>query len=73
VVGFDDIPVAGWCAPPLTTVRQPFRDMGETAAQILLTLAAGRTPSQTRVELGITLVIRDSTAPVTAAAPRSPC
>jgi LacI family xylobiose transport system transcriptional regulator len=63
VVGFDDIPVAGWCAPPLTTVRQPFRDMGETAAQILLSIAGGNPPTQTRVELGTTLVVRDSTAP----------
>jgi LacI family transcriptional regulator, xylobiose transport system transcriptional regulator len=63
VVGFDDIPFAGWSAPPLTTVRQPFRDMGETAARILLSLAAGEPPAQTRVELGTTLVVRDSTAP----------
>jgi LacI family xylobiose transport system transcriptional regulator len=63
VVGFDDIPVAHWCAPPLTTVRQPFADMGETAAQILLSLAAGKPSTQARIELGTTLVVRHSTAP----------
>ena len=62
-IGFDDIAVARWCAPPLTTVRQPFAEMGEAAAQILLSLAAGNAPVQNRVELGTTLVVRDSTAP----------
>ncbi len=62
VVGFDDVPVAAWCAPGLTTVRQPFTDMGETATRVVLSLAAGAPPTQTRVELGTTLVIRDSTA-----------
>ena len=28
VVGFDDLPVAGWVSPPLTTVRQPLAEMG---------------------------------------------
>ncbi len=27
VVGFDDLPVAGWVSPPLTTVRQPLAEM----------------------------------------------
>lgn len=63
VIGFDDIAVARWCAPPLTTVRQPFADMGETAARILLALASGDAPAQSRVELGTTLIVRDSTAP----------
>ena len=62
VVGFDDIGTARCFPPPLTTIRQPFAEMGEAAAQLLLSLAAGRTPPQTRVELATTLVVRDSTA-----------
>lgn len=62
VIGFDDIPLANWCPPPLTTVRQPFTEMGRTAAQTLLLLAAGQTPANSRVELGTTLVVRASTA-----------
>jgi LacI family xylobiose transport system transcriptional regulator len=62
VVGFDDIGPAGLSAPPLTTVRQPFVNMGEAAAQILLSLAAGSPPAQERIELGTTLVVRGSTA-----------
>jgi DNA-binding LacI/PurR family transcriptional regulator len=36
VIGFDDIPGALYHRPGLTTVRQPLRSMGETAARILL-------------------------------------
>ncbi|WP_202919025.1 LacI family DNA-binding transcriptional regulator [Saccharothrix deserti] len=63
VVGFDDVPVSRWCGPPMTTVRQPMVEMGATAAELVLSLAAGQPPAQTRVELATTLVVRDSTAP----------
>lgn len=63
VVGFDDIEQAAWCAPALTTVRQPFAEMGATAAKCAVALAAGETPRRTRVELATTLVVRGSTAP----------
>ncbi|NUT20730.1 MAG: LacI family DNA-binding transcriptional regulator [Hamadaea sp.] len=63
VVGFDDVEQAAWCAPPLTTVRQPFAAMGAAAAEFAVALAAGQTPKQTRVELATTLVVRGSTAP----------
>jgi DNA-binding LacI/PurR family transcriptional regulator len=36
VVGFDDIPVAAYCEPPLTTVRQPMRLVGESATRLLI-------------------------------------
>lgn len=63
VIGFDDTPNACWCGPTLTTVRQPFVEMGSTAARLVLSLAAGATLPQTRIELATTLVVRDSTAP----------
>jgi LacI family transcriptional regulator, xylobiose transport system transcriptional regulator len=63
VVGFDDIPNARWCGPRMTTVRQPLIEMGAAAATLVLALAAGEKPAQTRVELATTLVVRDSTAP----------
>jgi LacI family transcriptional regulator, xylobiose transport system transcriptional regulator len=62
VVGFDDISYAVWCGPKLTTVRQPFADMGATAARMVLALADGERVSPARVELATTLVVRDSTA-----------
>jgi LacI family xylobiose transport system transcriptional regulator len=64
VVGFDDVPVAGWMGPALTTVRQPLTDMGVAAAGMLLTLAGGAAPASPRVELPTTLVLRGSTAPL---------
>ncbi len=63
VVGFDDIDNTHWCWPPMTTVRQPFTEMGVAAARMVLTLAAGKALSQPRTELATTLVVRDSTAP----------
>lgn len=62
VVGFDDLPEARWCSPPLTTVRQPLADMGALAARTVLRLAAGETVENPRVELATALVVRDSTA-----------
>ncbi len=63
VVGFDDLPVASWVGPPLTTIRQPLVQMAVTAARLVMTLARGEQPSQTRVELATELVVRESTAP----------
>ena len=63
VVGFDDLPVARWVGPPLTTVRQPLIEMAETAAELVLALAAGEAPTRSRVELSTELIVRESTAP----------
>ncbi|WP_203822683.1 LacI family DNA-binding transcriptional regulator [Paractinoplanes ferrugineus] len=72
VVGFDDISYAVWCGPPLTTVRQPFAEMGATAARLVLALSSGKAISQSHVELATTLVVRGSTARVSAAARSRP-
>ena len=68
VVGFDDLPEARWLTPALTTVRQPVREMGATAARMLLQAlegvngaAADRQPTVDRLELSTQLVVRDST------------
>jgi LacI family xylobiose transport system transcriptional regulator len=63
VVGFDDLPIARWVSPPLTTVRQPLVEMAEAAAELVLGLARGEEPAQTRVELATELVVRESTTP----------
>jgi len=67
VTGFDDLPVATWSAPPLTTVRQPLAAMAASAFWMLTGPADSR-PDDAAVhprhlELETTLVIRDSTAP----------
>ncbi|MEU2111012.1 LacI family DNA-binding transcriptional regulator [Streptomyces sp. NPDC019507] len=61
VVGYDDVPVARWSSPALTTVHQPLRQMAEEAAHMLLRLRTGE-PSATRLELATSLVLRNSTA-----------
>ncbi len=62
VVGFDDLFVAQYCAPPLTTVRQPMRDMGRLALETLMTLLKGdSTPPNIKVPGE--LIVRQSTAP----------
>ena len=63
VVGFDDLPVARWVSPPLTTVRQPLAEMGRAAAQMLGDLIDGVPLRSTRVELATELIVRESTAP----------
>lgn len=64
VVGFDDMPAAQWSAPPLTTVRQPFAEMGRVAMRRLLRRIAGEQLGSSRVELATQLVVRKSTAAV---------
>lgn len=63
LVGYDDLPVAEWIDPPLTTVRQPLRDMATTAAGMVFALARGERPPSTRIDLATELIVRQSTAP----------
>ncbi len=63
VVGFDDTQVARLTSPPLTTIRQPLRDMGAVALRTALRLAAGERLDARHVELATDLVVRGSTAP----------
>ncbi|MER8088284.1 LacI family DNA-binding transcriptional regulator [Streptomyces sp. NPDC058316] len=60
VVGFDDIPMAEHTEPPLTTVRQPTRQMGETAARMLLSRLGGTSAPDAPVVLPTELVVRRS-------------
>lgn len=63
VVGFDDLPWSAFLGPPLTTVRQPGREMGALAARRLLELLQGESPPpSTLVEPE--LVVRASVARV---------
>lgn len=63
IIGFDDLPVARWVSPPLTTVRQPLAEMGRAAAQMLDELIDGLPLRMNRVELSTELIVRASTAP----------
>jgi DNA-binding LacI/PurR family transcriptional regulator len=59
VVGFDDIELARYTEPPLTTVRQPIVDLGRELARQLLRLAGGEEIEQS-VVLATDLVLRES-------------
>lgn len=61
VVGFDNIPESALCSPPLTTVNQPIRQMGERAIQLLLQLMRGDHLRTTHITLATDLVVRQST------------
>jgi LacI family transcriptional regulator len=63
VVGFDDLPQAGWSSPPLTTVRQPLAEMGMLAVRTVLRLLNDEHLESPKVELATEVVLRDSTAP----------
>ncbi|WP_425246366.1 LacI family DNA-binding transcriptional regulator [Streptomyces sp. NEAU-NA10] len=63
VVSFDDTLVAAMASPPLSAVRQPFRELGQEATRVLLRVADGTPPATTRRELATELIVRVSTAP----------
>lgn len=63
IIGFDDTPLAARMWPPLTTVRWPIRDMGRTAAQLLLAQAHEDARRRPTTPFEPRLVVRGSTAP----------
>jgi LacI family repressor for deo operon, udp, cdd, tsx, nupC, and nupG len=65
VVGFDDIRFSRHMDPPLTTIAQPMREIGEGTVRLLLSILAGGDDAETpqSVTLSHKLVVRASTAP----------
>ncbi|PUA20654.1 LacI family DNA-binding transcriptional regulator [Glaciimonas sp. PCH181] len=61
VIGFDDIAVAAQINPGLTTIAQPMRALGETAANLLLQRLHAPTVPVPGILLNHQLVIRGST------------
>jgi LacI family xylobiose transport system transcriptional regulator len=69
IVGYDDLQLAQWSSPALTTVHQPLIQMAEEATRMVLRLRDGERPNNLRLDLATSLVVRQSTAaPSTAAA-----
>lgn len=65
VIGFDDISLASYCNPTLTTVAQPRHEMGQMAVKILLERMFKDSPQPGRpVFLKTELRVRRSTGPV---------
>jgi len=65
VMGFDDIDIARFLSPPLTTMRQKRGELGRVSTEALIDLIEGRrTPAPpVRTELRCELVVRGSTGP----------
>jgi DNA-binding LacI/PurR family transcriptional regulator len=62
VVGYDDLPMAAWTSPPLTTVRQPIVEKGRVAAGLLIRRLQGKVVVSPP-PLETSLVVRSSTSP----------
>lgn len=58
VVGFDDLAIAQQTSPPLTTIHQPIRALGQEMVRMLIALIAGREPSP--LILPTRLIVRES-------------
>lgn len=67
VVGFDDVPLAIFSNPQLTTVRQPLQRMGQIAAKTLIDQIEGKEKFQAEIVIEPELIVRASTG----AAPRT--
>ena len=61
IVGYDDLPMAAWTRPALTTVRQPIIEKGRVAARLLIQRMQGKEVASPP-PLSTNLVVRNSTA-----------
>jgi DNA-binding LacI/PurR family transcriptional regulator len=62
VIGFDDIYLSPYAIPPLTTIRQPKRELAYRAVEVIVKLVEGYKPPR-QVVINSELVVRQSTAP----------
>ena len=60
ITGFDDIPMARYVEPKLTTVAQPCYQMGEMATELLIKLIEGKPVKNAVITLKPELIVRDS-------------
>lgn len=63
VMGFDNIPLTSLVSPSLTTVSQPFHEMGVEAMKLLLEIIQGKKTAKSKITLSTEIVIRESTSP----------
>jgi LacI family transcriptional regulator len=61
LVGFDDILLAGYTQPPLTTLRQDKQGLGAAAGEALVGRLEGDGDAQAAATLPVELVVRGST------------
>ncbi|MDE1163165.1 MAG: LacI family DNA-binding transcriptional regulator [Acidobacteriaceae bacterium] len=62
IAGFDNIPLAAYSTPPLTTVQQPIREQGKLGAQMLVDRIEGKLKGPHQLQrMACQLVVRGST------------
>lgn len=61
IVGFDDLPIAQYTIPPLTTIRQPIYGKGKRLAQLLIEKIRNPESPVIHENLEPALIIREST------------
>lgn len=61
IAGFDNIPLAAFTMPPLTTVEQPIAQQGREAAQFLIERIQGRSSQDRAATMECRLIVRQST------------
>jgi LacI family transcriptional regulator len=64
IIGFDDIELACYTNPPLTTISQPKQEMGAQAIHLLSDRISNKMVSPRRILLQPRLIVRDSTIPI---------
>jgi LacI family transcriptional regulator len=60
VVGFDDIALAMYTEPPLTTVKQPIREIGKLATELIMARVNGERKEPQSRRLKTSLIVRES-------------
>ncbi len=65
VMGFDDIPMAAYLRPPLTTLRQPIARIGEHIIMMLLACVEEEALESQHILMAPELIVRASTSPET--------
>ena len=62
VVGYDDLRIAQWAGPPLTTIHVPLAAMAEQAVRLVMRMRDEPELAFSRIDMDTSLVIRESTA-----------
>jgi len=60
IIGFDDISLASFVHPPLTTIRQPMLEMGALAVKMLIKIIEEGEFNQRKIMLRSKLIVRES-------------
>lgn len=64
VIGFDNLDISAHLDPPLTTVAQPFMEIGQEVARVLISRIEGEPPPLRQITLPLQLMVRDSCKPL---------